>query len=129
MVGLLKLMFTTEMTATISPNKIWVHSPKDGRSASVDAPFSCSHLLVSDIDILEEALKDALRQVSRSRFFAFPRVTVSVLGRDSHVIERRAIRDATINAGASDVQFNEIRDCAEDQSAREAYVRERLAAR
>jgi actin-like ATPase involved in cell morphogenesis len=121
-------LLQTEMTVTITPNTVSARSPKYGRSTSVVAPFSCSHQLVADFDILENALKDALKEVSGSPW-TFPRLTILIPGRHTHVIERHAIRDAATNAGAFEVLFENVRECAEDEAARAAYVSQKLVSR
>lgn len=126
--GILERLLGVDLSATISPNAVVARNVKTGQSASVSAPFSCSHQLVSDIDILEEALKDVMARTAAA-WWAFPRLTVSVSSRELHAIERKAIRDAAINAGASSVMFDTVRDCAEDELARSAYVRAKIASR
>ena len=116
-------MLTPLLHVTITPNRVTVRNQRSGLSASSEAPFSCNHLLADDIDILEHAAQQAMKQVL-SRFLpSFPRVEVSTVGCPLHRIERRAIKDALANAGASQVLFEPSVVKLEEQSeARTAYV-------
>ena len=124
MVSMLKTMFVTDLEATIAPNLVSVTSPRLQRTVSHEAPFSCSHMLVSDIDILEHAFAQAFKKLELSAWWSFPRVTVSIRGRDLHGLERKFICDAIMNAGATQVMIvASSAECQEGKSAQQAYVR------
>ena len=116
-------MLAPLLHVTITPNSVTVRNQRSGRSASSQAPFSCSHLLADDIDILEHAALGAMKQVLSGFLPSFPRVEVSTGGRPLHRIERRVIRDALANAGASQVLFEpSVVDVNEQSEARAAYI-------
>ena len=115
-------MLAPNLEVVIEPNHLSVRNLRSGQSASVDAPFSCSHLLVDDVDILEHACEQAMKRVARG-FWLFPRVTVSTAGRPIHNIEVKIIRDAFTNVGASRVVFEQSVERLDEQGeARSAYV-------
>ena len=86
-------------------------------------------MLVSDIDILEHAFAQAFKKLELSALWTFPRVTVSIRGRDVHGLEKKFIRDAIMNAGAAEVMVTLSAECQEGQSEREAYVRAAMRSR
>ena len=104
---------------------------RDGvRTVPVRAPFSCSHSLVSDIDILEHAMLLGLKQLDLGPLRSFPVVTVAIEGNRLHWLERMVITDAFKNAGASEVSFDpSIIDCQEKRAERDAFVQAAMAKR
>jgi hypothetical protein len=116
-------MIFPNLEVVIQPNRLSVRNLDSGRSASADAPFSCSHLLVDDVDILEHACHELLRQAVGTSWFSFPRVRVSIPGRSVHNAERKIIRDALQNAGAGQVILDPtVPVCGEQAAAQSAYV-------
>ena len=110
------------LEVVLQPNRISVRNLRSGKIATAEAPFSCSHVLASDVDILEHAALQLFRQTSGSWWF-FPRVKVSIPGQSIHSIERKVIRDAMLNAGANDVSFDSnVRSCDEQTPTQQAYV-------
>ena len=115
-------MIAPNLEVVIEPNRLSVRNLNSGQFASVDAPFSCSHLLVDDVDILEHACGRAMKRVARG-FWLFPRITVSTAGRAIHNIEVKIIRDAFTNAGASRVVLDQsVRRLDEQRQPRSAYL-------
>ncbi len=110
------------LEVVLQPDRISVRNLASGKIATAEAPFSCSHVLASDVDILEHAALLLFRQTAGSSW-VFPRVKVSIPGRSIHAIERKVIRDAMLNAGAKDVSFeSNVRSCDERTPAQQAYV-------
>lgn len=115
-------MLAPKLDVVIRPNQVSIRAVATGQIATVEAPFSCDHLLADDVAILEHAVKLALGKVARQRW-SFPRITVSTSGRPIHSIERRVIKDALLNAGASRVIFGDSAPSLNEQaSARGAYI-------
>lgn len=111
------------LEVSIQPNRVSGRRVDSGKSTMIEAPFSCSHLLAQDIDILEHACQQLFRQALSRSWFSFPRVEVSIPGRLIHSLERRVIENALSNAGASRVTFNPaVRICDEQSAAQAAYV-------
>ena len=130
MIRWLKEAVMVELEAVIAPDIVTVTSPKHRRTVSHEAPFSCSHMLVSDIDVLEHAIAQAFKKLELSALWTFPRVTVSIRERDVHGLEKKFIRDAIMNAGAQEVSIvSSSAECKEGQSNRDAYVRAAMQAR
>ncbi|WP_300973903.1 hypothetical protein [Sphingomonas sp. LHG3406-1] len=117
-------MLSPKLEVVITPNRIAVRNVGSGATATADAPFSCSHLLADDIDILEHAAQGAMKQVVGGGFLpSYPIVEVSTGGRPLHQVERKVIRDALANAGASKVHFApSVTDVDEQADARAAYI-------
>ena len=115
-------MLRPRLHVVVQPNRIAITNVDSGKMASVDAPFSCTHLLVEAADIFEHACSQAANQVARG-FWLFPRVTVSTEGWSIHNIEAKIILDAWKNVGASTVVLAESVQRLEEQGqARSAYV-------
>ena len=111
------------LEVTIQPNHIAVRNVDSGQFAATAAPFSCGHLIVDDVDILEHAANQLFKRTVVPFFWSFPRVQVSIAGRAAHGVERKAISDALLNAGASKVAFYEgIETCDEQSEAQSSYV-------
>ena len=111
------------LEVAIQPNHIAVRNVDSGQFAATAAPFSCGHLIADDIDILEHAANQMFKRTVTPFFWSFPRVQVTITGRAAHGIERKAISDALLNAGASQVAFDEaIQTCDEQSDAQSAYV-------
>lgn len=122
-------MLRPNLEVVLRANHISVRNLDSGRCASAEAPFSCSHLLVDDVDILEHAMHQLLRELASS-WWLFPRVTVSTAGRAIHSLERRIIRDALQNAGASQVVLDPtILSCDEERSSQRAYIEKAMRKR
>jgi hypothetical protein len=110
------------LQVVIRPNQVSVTNVTSGKTESATAPFSCSHLLVDDTDILERACWLVLRAVTGT-FWSFPVVTVSTAGRAIHGVEVKVIKDAISNAGASRVWIDDSVELLNEQSSdRLAYV-------
>ena len=90
----------------IRKDEVTATNAASGASATVRAPFSCDHLLADDIDLLEYASHQAIKQVVAGFLSSYPKLEVSTGGRPLHGIERKAINDAMLNAGASKVSFS-----------------------
>ena len=115
-------MLFPRLDVVVRPNHISVRSLDSGQVASAEGPFSCDHLLVDDVDILEHVIRRALHQFA-GRFWSFPRVVASTDGQPIHRIEQKVIRDALLNAGASRVVLNQsIHVIDEQTAARAAYI-------
>ena len=122
--------FVADLEAIIAPDRVIVTSLKTQRTVSHDAPFSCSHMLVSDIDLLEHAVGQAFKKLGLSAFWTFPRVTVAIRERDIHHLEKKFIRDAIMNAGATEVLMApSASECKEGRSVRDAYVNSAMRTR
>ena len=116
-------MLRPRLEVVIRPNRILVRNMDSGDTGSAEGPFSCEHLLVDDLDILEHVILRAFHDLVGRRFWSFPRVFASTDDRPIHGIEHRLIREALLNAGASHVSFNgSVRVIDEQQSARSAYL-------
>ncbi|GAA4004628.1 hypothetical protein [Sphingomonas humi] len=117
-------MLSPALAITITPNRVAVRNIGDGRSASADAPFSCSHLLADDVDILEHAALHAIKAVIGGGILPkFPKVIISTAGQPLHRIERKTIAEALLNAGASTVEFaTDVGELKEQAAARAAYI-------
>ena len=122
MIATLKKWFSPEIQAVVTKNNIVVRRTGAAESSSVSAPFSCSHMVVSDVDIFEHALVAALRRLDVSGW-AFSTITVSTPNHTLHHLERVFIAQYVENAGASKVQFAEGEGiCEEGRDARDSYV-------
>jgi predicted GNAT family N-acyltransferase len=116
-------MIFPDLEVIIQPNHVSVRNLDSGHFASAEAPFSCSHLLVDDVDILEHACHQLLKEAVSATWFSFPRVKVSTAGRPIHNIERKIIRDALQNAGARQVVIDPSIQVLDEQPAiRSAYI-------
>ena len=116
-------MLFANLEVTVQPNRVSVRNSDTGQTAAADAPFSCGHMLVDDMDILEHACLQALKQGVGGSWWSFPRVCVSIPGRAIHHIEGKMIQYALKNAGAQQVTLRpDIQFCAEQRSVRDAYV-------
>ena len=116
-------MLRPRLEVIIRPNRISVRNMDSGGTGSAEGPFSCEHLLVDDLDILEHVILRAFHDLVGRRFWSVPRVFASTDDRPIHRIEHKFIRDALLNAGASHVSFNEsVRVMDEQQTARSAYL-------
>jgi hypothetical protein len=117
-------MLFPNLEAIIQTNRISIRNLGSGQTAIAEAPFSCGHLLVDDMDILEHACLQVLKQVVGGSWWSFPRMSVSILGRAIHHIERKMIQDALKNAGAQQVTLSAaVQFCDEQRSVRKAYVK------
>ena len=116
-------MLFPNLEASIQTDRISIRNLAYEQDASADAPFSCSHQLIDDVDIFEHACHQLLKQVLSTSWWSFPRVRVSTPGRPLHTIEMRVIRELLQNAGAHEVTFDpSISACDEQRSAQRAYV-------
>lgn len=116
-------MLFPQLEVTIQANRVSVRNMDSGTTGSADAPFSCSHQLISDVDIFEHACSKLLKHASGSPWWSFPRLAVVVPGRELHSIERKVIEDLLKNAGAQQVTFVESnRACEEQLPSQLAYV-------
>jgi len=123
-------MLFPNLEVTVQPNPVSVRNLDTGQTAAAEAPFSCGHLLVDDMDLLERACWHALKQGVGGSWWTFPRVSVSTQGRAIHHIEGKMIQDALKNAGAQQVTLSPtIQFCDEQRSAREAYVEKEMRRR
>ncbi len=115
-------MLKPRLNVIVSPNRIAVTNVDSGQTSIVDAPFSCSHFLIDDVDIFEHGCARAAKAVARG-FWLFPRVTVSTNGRAIHNIEAKLILAAWTNVGASKVDLAaSVERLDEQREARLAYV-------
>jgi actin-like ATPase involved in cell morphogenesis len=127
MIRVLQAYFWPQLVVTIQPNHLSVRHESEQQSFATDAPFSCGHMLVSDIDILEHAASKVFKRLVPRGFWSFPHVLIMTDSR-LHWLERKVIRDAMTNAGARRVEFaDSIPDCEEATAARSAYIREASA--
>ena len=118
----IRASLVSNLEVTIQPNHIAVRNLDSGEFAAMNAPFSCGHLIASDIDILEHAANQLLKRTTAG-LWSFPRAKVSIPGRIVHNVERKVISDALTNAGASQVSFDPtIQSCDEQDAAQTAYV-------
>ena len=118
-----------QLSVTIRPDHLLVTEGSSLQSLGLSAPFSCSHMLVSDIDILEHAASKLFKQLLSKSAWCFPQVTILTDSR-LHWLERKVIRDAMMNAGAQRVEFSDsILVCEEAAAARRAYIRQETAKR
>jgi hypothetical protein len=116
-------MMFPDLEVTVQPNHISVRNLDSGHVASAEAPFSCSHLLIDDVDIFEHACLQLLREAAPSRWFVFPRLKVSTAGRPIHNAEMRIIRGALQNTGARKVVLDASIQILDEQTAsRNAYA-------
>ena len=60
--------------------------------------------VIADFNVTERMLKEFIRKVNRKRWAAAPRIVICVLCGSTQV-ERKAIRDSALAAGASDVRL------------------------
>lgn len=115
-------MLFPSLELTIQSNRISVRNLDTGRTASADAPFSCSHQFIDDVVILEHACHQLLKRGSGTAWWSFPRIRVSVPGRALHCIERKAIHDVLKNIGAHQISFDDGSLCEEQRSNQLSYV-------
>ncbi|WP_265530082.1 hypothetical protein [Sphingomicrobium marinum] len=115
---------STPFELTISSNKVHVLNPKNGTTASEEGPFSCSHSLVSDVDILEEMVRMALKRANGSPWFLFRPAKLKLdVTRPLHHWERHLLGTAVENAGASSVIFDpHLTLCDENDAKADAWV-------
>ena len=127
----IRVAIAPTLEIVIQPNHVSARNLDSGVFGAAKAPFSCSHLLCDDIDILEHACNQLFRKVTgRSSVWSFPRVKVSVPSRAIHVVERKVIEDALLNAGASQVFLEpSVQILNEDGEARTAYVEKAMRTR
>ena len=110
-------MLFPNLEISIQANRVSVRNMDTGASGSADAPFSCSHQLISNVDIFEHACRDVFNHASGTSWWSLPRMTVRVPGRELHAIERKVIDDLLTNAGAQRVTFAEDSLACEEQLA------------
>jgi hypothetical protein len=116
-------MLFPSLEVVIQTNRISVRNTKSGETDSADAPFSCSHQLIQDVDIFEHACNQLFKQAAGTSWWSFLLTTVSVPGRALHSIEQKVIGDLLKNAGARQVFFAEsVSACEEQLASQLAYV-------
>ena len=116
-------MLFPDLEVVIQPNRISVRNMDSGKTGSADAPFSCNHQLIQNVDIFEHTCSQLFKRAAGKWWWTFPRMTVSVPGRPLHCIERKVIGDLLKNAGAQQITFAESNLACEDQLASQlAYV-------
>ena len=69
---------------------------------SIEAIRPLSEGVIADIDVAEDMIKHFINKVHKRGWFSYPEIVICVPS-GSTKVERRAIRDAALNAGASQV--------------------------
>ena len=99
-------------TGSLSPGKTVLAVGQDaklmlGRTpGNIEAIRPMKSGVIADFTITEVMLKYFIRKVQDNRFFSSPRIVICVPG-GSNQVERRAIRESVMSAGASEVYLIE----------------------
>jgi hypothetical protein len=104
---MLRKFFAKEVYVRIKRNQVLARDLKAGTEATVQASFTTTRMLIGQFGVAEDALKEALKQLSQDRLFAVSPIILihaaEMIEGGLSQIEERVLHEMAIGAGASKV--------------------------